>query len=472
MHISLDTSTAQFPAGLPTQKRIFRLAHGAYAGRFLALFARTPSNLALCWSDPPHTAWTDPVDYLTESDDLPFDAVIDDDGHVTVAYTQSGIAALRVVRLAHLNGAWAPQTPITVYDSASSANRQPSITLDAYNRLWIAWARDDAGAISLRVKSSSDDGATWGAGAADPGTDLSGTVNAVFPRLVPRPTHLHCLYTVNGTEARHRRIALDATLWDPADLLYTGSGLGADITGAVAADGRLGALFAAEGQFFLKEYDGASWGALQTVAAQPAVAPILRYLDLLPYVLFLHNVGVDQNRLYATHRNGATFVAPEPVLSEQPVFTAVFCFDADAPMPFADLTAAAASTSAADIVHPTSGALLDDAGDALYLGAADRFGFLRVILSQSGAGGTVTWAYWNGASWSEFVPASGPYHFDSANAGVRLFSDTLAIPADWQKHTLNGAHQFWLRVLCGSPFAAAPIGTQITAVTELTAVSI
>lgn len=460
----LDTSTAATPTGLPTGKKIFRVRKGAFTGRLIALFARTASNLAFTVADAPYVAWSTPADSVTETDDLPFDAVMDDNGNIHVAYTQTGTGALRVIKLSYLNGTWTPQTAVTIYDSATSLNKYPSVIRDAYDRLWVSWTRDDAGTITLRVKSSTDDGATWGGGSTDAGTDLSGSVSSVYSRLVSRPTHLHCLYTTSEAEARHRKLNLDAALWDAADVLYAGTGLSADITGSVASDGMLGALFVADSQLFLKEFDGAMWGALQTAFSQACLAPSLRYVGLTPYALFLQTIGTDQNRLFEAHRSGTSFTVPSPVLTQQSPFASVLCVDADAPTPFADLTSAAASTPGADIAHPTSGGLIKSTGDALYLGGDDRFSFVRILLSQNGAGGVVSWAYWNGNEWTEFTPASGAYDFSTSNKGVRLFTDGNASPSDWQKSVVNTANRYWIRVLCTTAFTTAPIGSQITSV--------
>ncbi len=471
-HKLLDTSSAQTPTGLPTQKKLFRVTRGAFTGRLIAIYSRTAANLAFSWSDPPYTVWSSAANFVTESEDTPFDAVMDDDGNIHIAYTQTGTGALRVVRLAYLNGTWSPQTAVTIYDTATSSNKYPSIIRDAYNRLWAAWTRDDAGTITLRAKSSTDGGATWGSGASDAGTDLSGSVSSVYARLVARPTHLHCLYTAGGTEARHRKINLDAALWDAADILYTGTGLGSDITGAVAPDGMLGALFVADAKLNLKEFDGAVWGALHTVFNQPCFAPTLRYVGLTSYALFLQNIGTDQNRLFESHRSGVTFTAPTAILSQQSPFASVFCYDADAPTPFADLTAQAASTTGGDISHPTSGGLLKSVNDALYLGGDDRFSIVRILLSQNGAGGTVAWSYWNGSAWTNFTPASGAYDFSAANKGVRLFTDGNSTPTDWQKSVVNGVNRFWVRILCTTAFTTSPIGSQTTSVPKSTALNL
>lgn len=472
MNILLSTSTAATPTGLPTQKKLFRVPKGAFTGRLIALYARTSANLAFTFADAPYTSWSSPANFVSESDDLPFDAVMDDDGNIHVVYTQTATGALRSIKLTYANGNWTPESAVTIYDSAASTNETPTIIRDAYGRLWVAWVRDDSGTVTLRVKFSTDDGGIWGSGDTDAGTNLSGTVTNVVARLIARPTYLHCLYTVNGSEARHRKIDLEAALWDAADLLYSGAGLDDNITGAVAPDGRLGALFLADDALHLKEFDGNLWGAIQTVVNQPCYAPSLRYIGLTPYAIFLQPIGTAQNRLYESHRSGLSFTSPAAVLTHQSTFASVFCHDSDAPTPFADLTAEAASTSGADILHPTSGALLEDSGDALYLGGEDRFSFIRILLSQSGAGGTVAFHYWNGNEWSAFTPDSGTYDFSGGNTGVRLFADLYSSPIDWQKSVINSANRYWIRILCTSDFSTTPIGSQITAVPRVNHVTL
>ena len=83
----------------------------------------------------------------------------------------------------------------------------------------------------------------------------------------------------------------------------------------------------------------------------------------------------------------------------------------------------------------------------------------------------MTWSYWNGNEWTAFTPASGAYDLSSANKGVRLFTDGNSTPTDWQKSVVNGANRFWIRVLCTTAFATAPIGSQITAVPKSTHLS-
>jgi len=110
--------------------------------------------------------------------------------------------------------------------------------------------------------------------------------------------------------------------------------------------------------------------------------------------------------------------------------------------------------------------LLKDANDSLFLGMDSRFNLLRIILSTSGSGGEVSWHYWDGEDWCDFVPESGAYHFDSQTKSVLMWKDLLSCPSDWQQHEIQGIKKFWLRITVKTVFSAAPVGTQITAVPE------
>lgn len=466
IHTLIDSSTATVPTGLPTQHKLFRVPSGPFAGRLLALFARTPTNLAWSHADGPYTNWLDPANFVTESADAPFAAVMDSNADVYVAYTQQTTDALRVVKLVFANGTWATQTAVTVYDSGTSSNRYPSILKDDYDRIWVVWTRDDAGTITVREKFSVDDGLVFGSGSSDAGTDLSGSTSAGYGRLIARNNYLHCLYTTGGTALKHRDRDLDAALWNSEETLYTGTGLGSDFGAAVSAEGMLGVPFAADGKLFLKEYDGAVWGALQTINGNTVTSPSLRYIGTAPYALFLRSTGTDQNELFESHRVGGSFASAVSVLSQLTSFASVFCQDADAGTPFADLTSEAAESSGADVLHPTSGALIAAVGDAVYLGGDDRFSLARIILSTVGTVGTVDWSYWNGAQWTLFTPDSGAYHFTQSNAGVRLFTDGAGTPTDWQRVAVNGKNRYWVRAVVTVAFSTAPIGSQLTEVAK------
>jgi hypothetical protein len=95
-----------------------------------------------------------------------------------------------------------------------------------------------------------------------------------------------------------------------------------------------------------------------------------------------------------------------------------------------------------------------------------KFNQARIILSTAGIGGQISWQYWNGESWTDLAPQSGSYHLDSEQKTVMLWQDLNSVPADWQMCPVNAVSQFWIRSLVITPFATAPVGSQITAVPQ------
>jgi hypothetical protein len=95
-----------------------------------------------------------------------------------------------------------------------------------------------------------------------------------------------------------------------------------------------------------------------------------------------------------------------------------------------------------------------------------KFNLARMVLSTAGIGGEVVWQYWEGESWNDFVPVSGNYNLDSEEKMIILWQDLNSVPAAQQRCPVNGVSQFWIRIPVTTPFATAPVGTQVTPVPE------
>ncbi len=462
----ITASTAATPIGYGHQGHLFKLPDGPYAGRLIAIMARSPSIIAWSQADAPYTDWIDPLDVITDASDDPFAAVMDADGHVYIAYTEPD-GALRHVKLVNVGGTWAKGATVTVYDSATSSNRYPSILKDTAGRIRINWTRIDSGVYSLRSKMSIDDGGVFGGGETDPGLELDTGSSSIYSQILQRSVYIHCVYTRDGATLRHRRIELDAALWQSAETLYTGTVLPHDFHAALSADNTLGVLFATDAHVYLKEFDGVVWGSLQTVADGVFNSPILHYVHATPFAQMIASIGPDQKHLVVSHRTEDSFTTPQPTLNGHGSFDTVFCYDADADSSFADCTVAASDTSPGDVQHPDSGALVEAIGDALYLGMNRRFAVVHAELSMPGSGGEVAWEYWDGTSWIGFVPVSGSASLDATATVVRLFTDSQAIPVDWTKTLVNGVYRFWIRAVVTTAYTVAPVGSQVTAATNI-----
>ncbi|GAB4327984.1 MAG: hypothetical protein Kow0074_23660 [Candidatus Zixiibacteriota bacterium] len=471
MSILITSSTASAPIGFGHQGHLFAIPDGPYAGRMIAIFARTPSTIAWSRADAPYTDWSDPADVITDAADEPAAAVMDVAGNIHIVYTASADGALRYQMLVHAGGAWVTGTSTTIYASATSSNRYPAVLRDTENRIRVVWTRIDSGVYSLRSKSSADGGVTFGGGASDPGLELDSGMSSIHAQLLQRSTFIHCFYTLDGAALKHRRIEINAGLWESAETLFTGTFPSPAFHAALSDDNVLGLVFSDDASVCLKEYDGAVWGALQIVADAPVTSPILTYVGATPFVHLPEPVGPGQLQIAVTQRVSGVFAQPVPVLRGTGPFDSVFCVDADAGTPLADCTAAAGDSTTADVVHPESGALVRDVGDILYLGMNVRFDHVHMTLATPGSGGNVAWEYWNGSAWVGFTPESGANALDMVTTSLRLFADSSTIPSDWIKTSVNDVYRYWIRAVVSAPYTVAPVGTQITAATNITRLS-
>jgi hypothetical protein len=133
------------------------------------------------------------------------------------------------------------------------------------------------------------------------------------------------------------------------------------------------------------------------------------------------------------------------------------------------LTSEATSGVTADAYHPNSSALVEDSGDIAYLGMDQKFRYVKFLLSTAGAGGTVVYSYWDGSNWMAFTPTGGNFALDATDKDLLLWDDYVSIPDDWQKKLVNGQTRFWVKIEVDSSFTTGPVGSQITAASDLQA---
>lgn len=462
----LDSSTALYPTGLVTQRKIFRVPSGVYAGRAAALYQKTAGTIALAFADPPFTNWSASQNVVTDSADLPFSAAMDKDGNIYVIYTQATTLALLMVKLSFANGVWTAGTVRQVLTADS--NYYPVIIKDRTDRLWAVWTRfvTADSKYYLQAKSSINDGVTWGSGSTDIGTTLtSGVTTPVYGQVELFNDRVYAVYTDGGVKLAARYFPITGSVWAAEEILASGTGFDSNFGVKGSADGKLGVAYAYSSGLFYRESDGTVWsGALQIDAA--GSAPLLVFPNNKPTVLYLKNFGSSQNQLTLAQKGESGFGSTMPLFAEEAAFAKVFVYDASATTKFQDKTAEASSVTAGDVLHSTSGAMLKDVGDALYLGMEEAFYFFRVLSSVAGAGGVVSYAYWNGSEWTAFVPNSGNYNFTDGGAGVYLWSDKSQIPADWHRSSVNGAVKYWLKIEVATAFSTGPAGSQLSSIPE------
>ncbi len=461
----LDTVSSQYATGLPEQSKIFEIKSGPYTGRVIAIYPQTANSIVFRWADFPYESWSAATTIVTNSADYPASAFMDSSFNIYLAYTVQTTLALNMVKLSFTNGTWSAGSAQVIVSVGE--NYYPSILKDSTNRLWVSWTYYDSAAVRyyVQVKSSTNEGVTWGTGPSDIGTALnSGSTVLVYSQLIFLPTYVYCVYSDNGNTLTYKRFEISGSSWSTATTIYSGSNISYNFEAAISSDNRLGVVFSANSTLLYKEYDQNLWSGVFTLDSANPQTVSLQFFKNVPYVFYAKSIGTDQNQLFYTYKSSEIFITPLTLDLTNKTFDKVFCFDQSAGTQFQDKTAEAANSTTADVFHSISNALVKDLNDILYLRMDGKFNLVRFILSTSGITGQVSWQYWNGTTWFTFTPFSGAYHLDSSPKMVILWQDLLSAPSDWQQTAVNNVTKFWVRVLVSSGYTTAPIGTQITAV--------
>lgn len=468
MNKFIANSTAGYPLGLPTQQKCLLMKSGQYANRIVILYASSASAISLTWADPPYDSFSTPAAMVTDSADSPFDAFMNDDGDIYIAYTITGTKYLGFVKLTFTDGEWSAGTPATVYDGGESY--YPSIRKLVSDYLWIAYTRLSGGDFYISAKSSGDDGATWGT-VSDPGDTLTSGSSSAYGCMVEAGSYQYVFYSDGGTAIAYRRKLNAAVLWNSEVVLASGSGFDVRLAAAVSGDNRIGVAYADTDSLKFREYSGSTWSGEYVVEDIAVDHPAVSYQDGVPYVLFSREYGTDMRLVMYSRLAGTQFQSPTRLDGRKSYLQRLLVYDASAGT-YQDKTGEASSTASGDIYHGTSGTLMSDDGDTVFFGMDDPFHLLTIVLSTVGSGGEVTWKYWDGQVWKSFTPSSGPWHFSGSPKTVLLWDDFESIPDDWQQKGIEGATKYWIAAAATTAFATAPVGSQITAIANLQALSV
>jgi hypothetical protein len=466
MQNHLTNSSALYRSGISPNRRLLKVPSGPYAGRMAVLIQTSPTEIKLSCSDYPYTSWTIPTLIIDDTADYPFDAVLDPVGNIFVAYTLNSSNDLVVRKLTFSSGVWSAGALTTLYNGDD--NYYPSINIESSGRLWVSWSRLSSGQYYINVKYSTDGGTSWSGGPTSYGTALSAAATSAFSKILVSDPYLYAFYSLDGTKLTLRKKHSSASLWDDEVELASGSALDYNFDASGSVDGRIGVVFD-DNRIRFREFDGNIWGALIDIDAAGGSFPQLKYFNNAPYIVYLSLYGADQSRLMYSCRLTDNFEPPAILDPVKDVLSKVLCYRA-ANGSYKDLTGAAADATAGDIYHADSGFLFKESSDALYLGLDRNYNYLKILLSAVGAGGTVSWQYFNGEEWIGFVPSGGNYHFTAADKELLLWDDYSSLPGDWQKSNLNGVEKFWLKVTVTTPFSTGPVGTQITCIPNLSGI--
>jgi len=113
----------------------------------------------------------------------------------------------------------------------------------------------------------------------------------------------------------------------------------------------------------------------------------------------------------------------------------------------------------------TSFTLFNSSAYYLYLGNASKFDMAVFDVDVAGSVGALTWEYYNGSAWTEFVPSSSKYEldpddnegsqYDFSKDGAEMFPANLL--SDWATVAINSATKYWVRVTTASVTTAPTI---------------
>lgn len=419
----------------------------------------------MAWADSPYQSWSSIVNLIEDSADYPFSACIDGDGNLYIAYVQQTTLNLIFLKLVFHAGAWSACEPVTILNVSSAY--YPSISRSAEGKLWCAYAYYDSGSevYYVRVKSSADDGLTWGSGPSDTGAQLSGSsTDMPYVNLSFVGNNLYAVYSQERSDLYYRKYDGSEEQWESAVLVLASNYIDSDFDCAVSGDMKLGITMSSSesAKLYFRELDGVTMSGLQEVASHRAKTPQIVYNANKPLIFYAREIGNNiYFPCYAFKENG-NFVTDE-LIAGIGFFDKVFVYDDSAQTKFEDKTQEASNIQEADIYHSSSNALIENTGDCLYIGIEEKFFCVAIVLSTVGSGGIVVWEYYNGDSWVSFSPQSGDYDFDQNIKLVFLWNDLESVPEGWQSNTVNSEYMFWVRARVTNDFTTAPVGTQITA---------
>ena len=467
MNRFIVNTTAANPLGLPTGRKCFRVKSGQFANRLVILYSASAATIALVWADPPYSSFSAPINIITDSADKPFDAFMTDDGDIYIAYTVAGAFNLGFSKLTFDGGTWSIGTPVTVYNL--DENYFPVIQRLSSGYLWIAYTRVSGDSHYISAKSSSDDGLSWGT-VSNPGDTLTSGSTKAYAAMVEASGYQYIFYNDNGSKIAYRRKLNNGIIWNSEIILASGNDCDDNLAAAIDSDGKIGVAFALSSGLKFREYSGSTWSGEYTIDDNPVSGPVVSYQGGVPYILFNRSYGDGMNLVLYTSRVGTVFHNPVILDGRKAYLQKLLLYDASAGT-YQDKTGEAASPDSADIYHTGSGALISATGDTLFIGLEEPFHFVRLILSTVGTGGEVVWKYWDGQAWIAFTPFSGAWHLTTTPHDLLLWSDFLSIPADWQKKSISAHHLFWISASVTSTFTNAPIGSRMSTISNLKALS-
>ena len=468
MQEKILNTTAVNGLGYPCERMLLKVESGQYARRLIAILQTAAGELKYTYADYPYASWSSPTTITTDASDQPYDCIMDEDFNIHLVYSETSTDYLVTRKLIFSNGLWSVGSKVTIYNGGTSY--YPSLAIEVSGKLWVAWTKKTGGIRTPHVKSSSDGGSTWGSGASDAGMVLTAGASTSYVKLIIDNSYIHAVYTEATIIIAIRSLPISGGSWTSEYSISSGNYLLEHFDLALASDKRIGVVWDDQAIKY-SEYNGDSWSVISIVDADGGIYPQLSFSVNVPMVIYLSEFANDQKILKYSARQSGVFSTPAVLDGRARQFDAVVLYEVTSST-YEDLTSESSSATTGDIIHSESSVLLENSGDIIYLGMDEKFRHLNILLSTAGAGGTVSYSYWDGNNWNAFTPDGSNYNFDSTDNDLLLWEDFNSIPYDWQKRIVNNENRFWLKIEVTSSYSTPPVGSQITAISNINALII
>jgi len=468
MQKKITETTAQNGLGQAPNKKLLKVPSGQYAGRIAALIQTAAGTIKLYYADAPYTSWSAPITIASDAVDDTFAAAIDANGNIHFVYTETSTEFLVTKKLSFSGGTWSVGSKVTIFNGNPS--HFPTVAIETGGTIWVSYTRINGALYYIYVKSSTDSGATWGSGVGDAGTVLSNGYTSAFSKFTIGPNDLFVIFTAQGTDMYFTKRAISGGSWSTASVISSSGTFDSHFDVAVNNEGFLGVAFDND-QLRYREYDGINWSATSTLDSTGGIFPQITFFGNVPVVVYLHQYASGQIELKHTTKQTGTFSTPAVLDARAKQLDNVTLYDSVSNS-YADLTGAAASATTADVVHPSTTVLVKAVGDSLFLGMLKKFRYVRFLLSTAGVGGSVNYSYWDGVVWKAFVPAGGNFSLNATDKKLILWTDFESVPIDWQQNLVDDDIRFWVRLKVDVAYTTAPVGSQITALSDLLALTV
>ncbi len=294
MQVKIETSDSDFPLGNGFNRLLFEIASGAYAGRRVAIYSGDSDTVRLSFADRPYTQFSTPATIIASADPASLTGVIDDAGNIQLLYEVSSDIKSR--RLTFADGIYTAGAEVTVY--TGDANTSPSVAIAPDGTLWACWTRLETPPVqNVHVKSSTDDGATWGTGPTDVGDEIHSGGLISRSLIAVSGTHIHVVYYYSYDFLVHRSRALSGGSWSTPYTLISGSEASTNFDMVVRSDGLL-AVVRSLSDVNYHEFDGNNWSAAQTIYGDPVNDLQLMFKDQVPILFYSkpYDTNQDQRR--------------------------------------------------------------------------------------------------------------------------------------------------------------------------------